>query len=132
LDAVQKQLGYEGLKGSFDIIRRYEAEAVSQAYAHPVSIQAAGACAERGQHLAVFCSNMTETIKESLVLLDLHDVFCQIVGEDLVRNRKPNPEGLRAILSKWRLAPSEVAYVTSSHADMAMARDLGVHMFPAA
>jgi phosphoglycolate phosphatase-like HAD superfamily hydrolase len=129
LNAVESQLGCCSLKSSFEIIREFELASVSRAVRHESILDSVKACADRGQRLAVFSANMTETVESALALVDLKDAFQLIVGGDQVRRRKPHPEGIRRILERWRLEPTDVAYVADGDHETVLAHQVGVHLF---
>ena len=122
----------DALCRSFEIIRAFEGKAVWQAHPHQEMVDTARACIARGQRLAVFSSNMTETAREALSLLDLLEEVGPVIGGDQVSLRKPNPEGLRRILSQWNLGAAEVAYVADGDHEAALAAQIGVDFFHAA
>ncbi len=129
LDEIERQFGPAALPAAFDIISKFESEAVDRAAPHEDRVTAAFACVERGQRLAICSANMASTVQSVLAMFDLTDGFECVVGGDTVRRRKPHPEGLCRIVSSWRLEPTEVAYIADGEHEVHTAAQIGLHMF---
>ncbi len=88
-------------------------------------IKEALALATRRHHLAVLTNKPTFLSKKILTGLGLAELFDQVIGGDGPYPRKPNPEGLRALMPEG--GAHATAFVGDSPVDDETARAAGVY-----
>jgi len=109
-DDLRCRLGSRDLGPYYEIVRRYEAQAVALATPNMSGIKLAWDAVMGGKTVGLISSSTTETVREILVLLDLQDYFDVIVGGDVAEPDR----GIRMILQNWRLRRDEVEVVRST------------------
>ncbi len=128
-ESIRETVSGRMLNGWFDVVRKFELAAVSHAVCHEEARSLVYRCADRGQLQAVCTPNLTETVEDTLVLIDLKDTIETVVGGEHLLGRNSKPDGLKRILQSWRLEPREAAYVVNRSQNAALARQLGVQVF---
>ena len=83
------------------------------------------AFAARGVRLAVH-TNRTNTVDKLLAHLEIDRYFHPVISAGSLKRPKPDPEGVRIILSDWDLPQDAVAYIGDSALDERTARAAGV------
>ncbi|HEY9328940.1 MAG TPA: HAD family hydrolase [Streptomyces sp.] len=80
----------------------------------------------QGIHLAVATSKISPSAEKLLTATGLRDLFGPVIGNDMVRRGKPDPEmGLRAA-AELHIAPQDCAYIGDTVTDLRMARAAGM------
>lgn len=78
-----------------------------------------------GRRLAVLTNKPHEPTLRILEGLELTELFADVIGGDTAYGRKPDPAGLRAIVSNAGVEPSGAMMVGDSPIDLATARAAG-------
>ncbi len=74
------------------------------------------------------CSNKPEDfVRKILASLDCLAPFPSIIGGDSFKTRKPDPEGLNHLLTRYDLSPDEVVMVGDSAVDIETGKNANVH-----
>ena len=90
-------------------------------------IELLGAARAAGLELAVY-TNRTTTMETVLERFGLDHFFEPVMTARKVPP-KPNPEGMRRILARWRARPEQVAYVGDTTLDQIVAEKTGVRFW---
>lgn len=80
----------------------------------------------KGLRQAVLTNKPIEHTEGILADLGLRGFFEAVVGGDSLPTRKPDPEGARAILAGWALAPEAAVMIGDSDTDTRTARAAGL------
>lgn len=99
------------------LVAQFEGEAVAHAVVRPHVRECLAWCHERGLRLGICSNNMGSTIRSVISCEQWLPWFSSIVGKDDVMRPKPDPEGLRRILSQWDFRAQEVVYVGNEEQD---------------
>ena len=86
---------------------------------------------ELGSHLAIFTGKGDNTTESTLQYHGLRDLFDVVVTGSVVKNHKPNPEGVELALNKIGIKPSMSVLVGDSLSDYRAATSAGIHFIAA-
>lgn len=76
--------------------------------------------------LAVASSSDRVELEQILATLDLRHHFSEVVGGDMVRHKKPDPEIYRQAITRLGVAPHEAVAFEDSQAGVTAAKDAGI------
>jgi phosphoglycolate phosphatase len=76
--------------------------------------------------MAVLTNKPVRPARSICAGLGLADYFVQIYGGDSFKTKKPDPEGLRALMNELGVRPEETVMVGDSTVDVQLARNAGV------
>lgn len=125
--AVRKMFGEDRIGQALDdLCEFYRDRHNDLAYLHPGMDRVLALLKERGIHLALFTGKGRRTTGITLEAFGLTQFFDPVVTGDDVVNHKPHPEGIRKVLDRYHLSPSEVLMVGDSMADVDASRAAGV------
>jgi HAD superfamily hydrolase (TIGR01509 family) len=71
---------------------------------------------------AIFSNDMTQRLLDSLKIFNLIDYFDYVLGGDLVKEHKPNPQGNMKIMEELQVSPSNTAFFGDSALDIESAK----------
>jgi HAD superfamily hydrolase (TIGR01509 family) len=111
-----------------DMCTFYRAHHLSMAHLHDGMREALDALKDRGILLAVFTGKGRRTTSITLEVLGLASYFDMIVTGNDVTRHKPHGDGIRQILERLGVEPSETVMVGDSMADVNASREAGVVM----
>lgn len=81
----------------------------------------------RGFKLGLVTSRFMRSAEVMLEAFDLTKYFDKIVTLDIVKNPKPDPEGINLVLKEFNVLPDEAIYIGDNKSDFIAARDAHVH-----
>jgi HAD superfamily hydrolase (TIGR01549 family) len=73
--------------------------------------------------ITIATTDLTKRANLAMESLQLDKYFIDIVGADLVKNAKPNPDLVNYILNKYNLTKDDVVVIGDSMADLGMAKN---------
>lgn len=77
------------------------------------------------RQMAVLTNKPVHPARDICAALHLAPYFLQIYGGNSFSTKKPNPEGLLALMNEARAAPGETVLIGDSHVDVLTARNAG-------
>ena len=81
---------------------------------------------DKGFKLGIATNGVTKITEELLDGLGIRELFCVVVGADLVKNSKPAPDLILHACKISKLQPSDCMYVGDQKTDMEAAKNAGV------
>jgi phosphoglycolate phosphatase len=102
----------------------YDARLLATTAPYPGMIEALRTLGD-GRVLAVLTNKPQQPSLRILDGLGMRDFFAEVVGGDTALGRKPNPAGLRAIMSNAGVTPADTVLIGDSPVDLETARQAG-------
>lgn len=141
-EAVRRTVGYmiedayTMLTGDADPAHREQMRPLFVEVAHPMQVEHTplfpGAMEllthlrEQGIRLGIVSSKRTQVLREVLEHNGALDFFDVIIGSDVVKRHKPDPEGLRLAMEQLGISPGQVLYCGDTLIDARTAQRAGV------
>ena len=113
-------------KSVFSIANRYEMEAARETSLVPGVLETLKALRRKGLKMALFTANDEKPTDCVLRRFRLKPFFDAVITRQSVKNIKPNPAHLEAVLKALKVKPEEAVVVGDSVYDMKCAQGLGV------
>lgn len=127
--AIERLVGMEQSASALrDFCRFYEENHDAMAAAHAGIPEMLRSLSKKGVFLAVFTGKGRKTTLITLEKFGIRRYFDHIVTGTDVEHHKPSGDGIRLILGKFGLDPSEVLMVGDAVADVQAARETGVEI----
>ncbi len=109
-----------------DFYRYYEEHHESKAQLYPGMSDTLSKLYAQDRILALFTGKGRTTTEITLKVLGIGDYFSQVITGHDVRKHKPSGEGIRMILARFDLRPSETVMIGDSVADVKASAEAGV------
>jgi len=110
----------------FVIIQRCELEKISEAALNEKTAALMKELASSGVKLAIFSTNMKETVKRALSKFNLENFFESIISREDVKNTKPDKEGIDLIMKQFNAPKEKTIYIGDKEADYDAAQRAGI------
>lgn len=81
---------------------------------------------DSGKELFILSSNSSTTIKRHLERFHLDHLFSEIVGSDMVKNFKPNPESVNRVVKDFHLDRNHSVMIGDARYDLQMGKNATV------
>lgn len=118
LDEIKRARGSRSLREAYEIVSRYESEAIEEARVRKEMGAFIRDVLNKGKKVAIFSTNMRKTIDTILTKFKLRDKFSLVVSKEDVNRYKPDPEGLRLILSRLEVPSSKALFLGDKDVDL--------------
>ncbi|WP_295729091.1 HAD family hydrolase [uncultured Limosilactobacillus sp.] len=79
-----------------------------------------------GKHLFILSSNSSETIYHHLKRFKIDQLFTEVVGSDMVKNFKPNPESVNRVVHDFNLNRDHSVMIGDARYDLQMGKNAAV------
>ena len=106
-------------------LRFYREHMLDHTYVYPGVLAALASFRARGLKMAVLTNKPVRPARDICAALGLGEFFFQIYGGNSFPTKKPDPEGLLALLREAGAAPEETLVVGDSEVDVLTARAAG-------
>ncbi|HSX09846.1 MAG TPA: HAD family hydrolase [Candidatus Saccharimonadales bacterium] len=126
LNQIKEKFGDKELQTANKIVLQYEKAKIHESQIDKNLLQMIEHLAEMNVKLAICSNNMTETITTFLQKHDINSYFDIVIGKDMVQEYKPDPEGLKRILTEWAYEKDEVIFVGDTEVDNQTAKNCGI------
>lgn len=81
---------------------------------------------DAGKHLFILSSNSSKTIHHHLDRFHINKLFTEVVGSDMVKNFKPNPESVNRVVHDFNLQRSTSVMIGDARYDLQMGKNAAV------
>lgn len=78
---------------------------------------------ESGKHLFILSSNSSKTIRHHLERFNISSLFNEVVGSDMVKNFKPNPESVNRVVHDFGLQRNTSVMIGDARYDLQMGKN---------
>jgi phosphoglycolate phosphatase len=119
-----RRLGPEAVADVHALIASAERSAVPRSPFRPDFLRLLGRWS--GRPFAVCSSNARAAVLDAIDRVDARERFGTVVGRDDVTRIKPDPEGLRLVLERERVAADRALFVGDLSTDVEAGREAGV------
>lgn len=123
------KISREGLKERlYSMLDTFDMEAYSTSDIKPQALPVMREIKGKGYLLGLFTNSGSKTVKMTLEKYQMGNYFDAVVTRDDVEELKPSGVGLKKMLERLRIEPSEAIYVGDSWIDIAAARATNVRI----
>jgi len=129
LAEVNKKLGPEGLKDAYNLVEIYELKYSNKTIVNKNILGVFNDCYKKNIKLGIFSSNMKKTIDYFLEKLRIKNLFNIIVAKEDIKAYKPNPEGLKLIIDKWKIDKNNLIFIGNDENDKICGERAGIKTF---
>lgn len=118
LKNIKRIGGKKRLKKAYQIVTRYESRAIGKAEIRTEMKDFVNKVFKKGKKIAIFSTNMRETIEKILKKFKLENHFHLIIAKEDVNDPKPDAEGLKLILDKFKISSSRAIFLGNLETDL--------------
>jgi phosphoglycolate phosphatase-like HAD superfamily hydrolase len=129
LAKVNKKLGSEGLKDAYNLVESYELKLPNKAIVNKNILGFLNNCYIKKIKLGILSNNMKKTINYFLDKLGVKNLFNIIVAKEDVQEYKPDSEGLKLIIDKWKIDLDNIIFIGSDENDKICGERAGIKTF---
>jgi HAD superfamily phosphoserine phosphatase-like hydrolase len=126
IENLERKLGEKAKKEAYEIVRKYELRGVKKLKPIKKVLKLIKILKQQNKTLAIFSSNLKETVEKALKKLKIIEDFEIIISKEDVKKHKPSCEGLKKIIKLSKVSKEKVIYIGDKKKDLEAGKRAGI------